>query len=336
MKGNVSGRLGMRTSEHHRVRNTILVALFLLGGVTLANMYMNESEARDQNRVIAWPGSHGVSQRLLKTPVFSPLPTRSLNREVASISREHNASVLKSVFEVFDPLLRPVLTSVPIVLDSSADTAKAYRKKGYIGVSPDWDNTVRQSPYRTIYEQRGMKPEDPVFMHRFKTDLLIHEFLHILQVNQGIDGRLCYEAVARWYIDPRYGIPSPRGMVSADETKGGRPDTLAINRMKYIVWHELYNYRRLSDVPQDESWKNMQYGERYRLAERGVEEFAYIGQEILSSGSSSENYIKTGQWYNKDWQNKKMRLLEVSPDVVAVFRGVFNPELTQPQMQGRL
>jgi hypothetical protein len=233
---------------------------------------------------------------------------------------------------VFNPLLRSFLTSVPIVLDSSADTAKAYRTKGHIGVSPDWDNTVLQSKYRTIYEQRGMKSEDPVFTHRFKTDLLIHEFLHILQVHQGIDGRLCYEAVARWYIDPRYGIPSPNGTVYAETMKDRRPDTLAINRMKYITWHELYNYRRLSDVPQDESWKNMQYGERYRLAEKGVEEFAYIGQEILSSGSSSENYIKTGQWIDKDWENKKIRLLEVSPEVIAVFRGVFNPKLTQQQM----
>jgi hypothetical protein len=299
----------MRTSKPHGMRNAVLGALFLLGGGTLANMHMNESVSRDQNRVIAGPGTYGVSQRLVETPVFSSSPTRSLNREVVSISRERNASVLlKSVFAVFDPLLRSFLTSVPIVLDSSADTAKAYPTKGYIGVSPDWDNTVLQSPYRAIYEQRGMKPEDPVFMHRFKTDLLIHEFLHILQVHQGIDGRLCYEAVARWYIDPRYGIPSPSGMVYADTTKDRRPDTLAINRMKYIVWHELYNYRRLSDVPQDESWKNMQYGERYRLAEKGVEEFAYIGQEILSSGSSSENYIKTGQWCDKDWENKKMRL----------------------------
>lgn len=322
----------MRTSEPHGMRNAVLVALFLLGGGTLAYIYMNESVSRDQNRVIAGTGSYGLSQRLVKIPVFSFLPTRFLNREVVSISRERNASVLESVFEVFDPLLRSFLTSVPIVLDSSANTAKAYRSKGYIGVSPDWDNTVLQSQYRAIYEQRGMKPEDPVFMHRFKTDLLIHEFLHILQVHQEIDGRLCYEAVARWYIDPRYGIPSPSGMFYADTTKGRRPDTLAINRMKYIVWHELYNYRRLSDVPQDESWKNMQYGKRYRLAEKGVEEFAYIGQEILSSGSSSENYIKTGQWTDKDWGNKKMRLLEVSPEVIAVFRGVFNPELTQRQM----
>ena len=319
----------MRTSEPHGMRNAVLVALFLLGCGTLANMYMNENESRDQNRVIAGPGSYGVSQRLVETPVSSFLPAWFLNRDVVSISRERNVSVLKSVLEVFDPLLRSFLTSVPIVFDSSADTAKAYPAKGYIGVSPDWDNTVLQSQYRAIYEQRGMKPEDPIFMHRFKTDLLIHEFLHILQVHQGIDSRSCYEAVARWYRDPRYGMPSPNGIVHAGTTKDRRPDSLAINRMKYIVWHQLYNYQRLSDVPQDESWKNMQYGERYRLAEKGVEEFAYIGQEILSSGSSSENYIKTGQWCDKDWENKKMRLLEVSPEVFAVFRGVFNPGLTQ-------
>ena len=319
----------MRTSEPHGMRNAVLVALFLFGGGTLANMYMNESVSRDEKSVIAGSGSYGVSQRLVEIPVFSFLPTGFLHRGAVSISPERNASVLTSVFEVFDPLLRPFLTSVPIVLDSSADTAKAYPTKGYIGVSPDWDNTVLQSQYRAIYEQRGMKPEDPVFMHRFKTDLLIHEFLHILQAHQRIDGSLFYEAVARWYTDPRYGIPSPNGIVYADTTKDRRPDTLAINRMKYIVWHHLYNYRSLNNVPQDESWKNMQHAERYRLAKKGVEEFAYIGQEILSSGSSSENYIKTGRWCDKDWKSKKMRLSEVSPEIIAVFRGVFNPALTQ-------
>jgi hypothetical protein len=304
------------------MRNAVLVALFLLGCGILANMYL-------KNRVIAGPGSYGISRRIVETPVFSFLPRWFLNRAAVSISRERNASVLKNVFEVFDPSLRSFLTSVPIILDSSANTAKAYRAKGYIGVSPDWDNTVLQSKYRAIYEQRGMKPEDPVFMQRFKTDLLIHEFLHILQVHQGIDSRSCYEAVAQWYRDPRYGIPSSNGVVHAGTTNNRRPDTLAINRMKYIVWYHLYNYRRLRDVPQDESWKNMQYGERYRSAERGVEEFAYVGEEILSSGSGSENYIKTGQWSDKDWKNKKTRLLEVSPEVIALFRGVFNPELTQ-------
>ena len=319
----------MRTSKPHGMRNAVLVALFLLGGGTLAIMYMNENLSRDQNGVVAGPGSTGVFQRLAETPVFSFLPRWLLDRAAVSISRERNAGVLKSAFEVFDPSLRSFLTSVPIILDSSANTAKSYPAKGYIGVSPDWDNTVLQSPFRATYEQRGMKPEDPVFLQRFKTDLLIHEFLHILQVHQGIDGRLFYEAVARWYVDPRYGRPSPNGLVHADATKDRRPDTLSINRVKYILWDELYNYRGLRDVPQDESWKNMQYGERYRSAKKGVEEFAYIGQEILTDGSASENYIKTGQWCEKDWESKKMRLLEVSPEIIAFFRGVFNPQLTQ-------
>ena len=310
----------MRTSKPHGTRNAVLVALFLLGCGIFATMYM-------KNRVIAGPGSDGVIRRIAETPVFSFLPRWFLDRAAVSISRERNASVLKNVFEVFDPSLRSFLASVPIIFDSSARTAKAYPAKGYIGVSPDWDNTVLQSEYRAIYEQRGMKPEDPVFMYRFKTDLLIHEFLHILQVRQGIDSRSCYEAVARWYKDPRYGMPFPNGMASADMTNDGRPDTLAINRMKYILWHQLYNDRRLSDAPQDESWKDMHYGERYRSSKKGVEEFAYIGEEILSSGSASENYITTGQWCDKDWKNKKMRLLEVSPEVIALYRGVFNPAL---------
>ena len=251
------------------------------------------------------------------------------------ISRERNAGVLKSVLEVFDPSLRSFLMSVPIILDSSANTAKSYPAKGYIGVSPDWDNTVFQSPYRTIYEQRGMKPGDPVFMQRFKTDLLMHAFLHVLQVHQGIDSRSCYEAVARWYLDPRYGRPSPNGVVHADATKDRIPDTLAINRIKYKLWHGLYNYQRLREVPQDESRKNMQYTERYRSAEKGVEEFAYIGQEILATGSTSEHYVKTGQWCKQDWRDKKMRLLEVSLGIIALFRGVFNPELTKSSLLPR-
>jgi hypothetical protein len=315
-------RIDMRTTKYQGMRNAFLVALLLLGFGTVANMYL-------KNSVIDELSSCGISRRIAETPIFSFLPRWFLNRAAIPISRERNATVLKSALEVFDPSLRSFLTSVPIILDSSVKSARSYSAKGYIGVNPDWDNTVLQSPSRVIYEQRGMKPEDPVFVQRFKTNLLIHEFLHILQVHQGIENRSIYEAVERWYVDPRYGIPSPNGVVRAGMTKDRRADTLAYNRIKYAVWHQLYNYRRLRDVPLDGSWKNMQYVERYRSAKRGVEEFAYIGEEILASGSATENYIKTGQWRDKDWKQKKMRLLEVSPEVIALFRGVFNPEVLQ-------
>jgi hypothetical protein len=130
----------MRTGKLHGLRNAVLVALFLLGCGTLANRYMNNSVLHDRNHVATGSRSYGVSQRLLEAPVFSFLPRWFLDKAAVSISRERNAGVLKSVFEVFDPSLKPFLTSVPIVLDSSADTAKAYRTKGTIGVSPDWDN----------------------------------------------------------------------------------------------------------------------------------------------------------------------------------------------------
>jgi len=288
----------MQTTTSHGMRNAIVVTLVILGCGIFVNIYL-------KNRGLPGLGSYDVGRRIAETPVFSFLPRSFLTRWAVPISQERNASVLKSVFEVFDPSLISFLVSGPIILDSSANTAKAYRAKGYIGVSPDWDKTVLQSPYRAIYEQRGMKPGDPVFMQRFKTDLLIHEFLHILQVHQGIAGSTCYEAARRWYLDPRYGMPSPNGTVPADTVKGRRPDTLALNRVKYTLWQALYNYRGLRDVPQDESWKKMLYVEWYRSAEKGVEEFACIGGEILASGSSSQNYIKTGQWSDKDWSDKK-------------------------------
>ncbi len=322
----------MKSSEPHRRRYAILLVLFLLGSGIFANLARDGSESPDQNHLKAGPGSNWLGRRIVESPIFPFLPRWSLNSWVVFISRERNAKVLDNVFEVFDPSLRSFLTSVPIIIDSSARTAKAYLEKGYIGVSPDWDKTVRQSASRAIYEDRGMKPDEPVFIYRFKATLLIHEYLHILQFHQGVDPRSCYDAIARWYLDPRYGIPNPNGIVNAAKTNGRRPDTLATNRMKYVLWYQLYNYQGLADVPEDESWQNMQYRERYRAGKKGVEEFAYIGEEILASGSGSVNYIQTGQWSANDWQEKKLRLREVSPEVIALYRGLFNPELTHQQI----
>lgn len=317
----------MKTGGSRPMRNAILLALFLFGGVILANIYMNRGETREQNQGSAGPRADWISRQIAETPVFSFLPRWFLNRWAISISRERNASVLKNVFEVFDPSLTPFLTSVPIIFDSSATTARAYPARGYISVSPDWDNVVSQSKYKKLYEQRGMKPEYPVFEHRFKTELLIHEFLHILQVHQGIARNMCYEAISRWYLDPRYGVPSPNTTINAKVMTGGTSGALATNRMKYMLWHQLYNYQNLSDVAPDETWKNLQHGERYRSAKNGVEEFAYIGEGILSTGSGSENYIETGHWSENDWKDKKLKLLEISPEVIALYRGVFNPKL---------
>jgi hypothetical protein len=319
----------MNNREPHGIRNAVLLALFLVGGAILADMYMSGNVPRDENHVSAGVDTDWVSGWIAETPIFSILPRWLLDRWAVPISRERNASVLKNVLEVFNPSLRSFLTSVPIILDSSVNTARAYPAKGYIAVSPDWDNTVLQSKYRAIYEQRGMKPEDPIFVHRFKTNLLIHEYLHILQVHQGVDRQSCAESIARWYMDPRYGIPAPNTLVNADATNDKEPKSFSTNRMKYILWHQLYDYQRLNDVPQDESWKNMRYVERYRSAKNGVEEFAYIGEGILSSGSDSENYIKTSHWSDNDWKEKKMKLLEVSPEIIALYRGLFNPKLTQ-------
>jgi len=122
----------MRTGKPHGMRNAVLVALFLLVSGTHANRYMNESDSRGKNRVIAGTGSYGISRWIVEAPVFSFLPRWFLNRAAVPIAREWNLSVLKSVLEVFDPSLRSFLTSVPIILDSTANTAKAYRAKDYM------------------------------------------------------------------------------------------------------------------------------------------------------------------------------------------------------------
>ena len=314
------GKENMPIGNFYRLRNMILMVLILLGFGLFASIFVNGRTAA--------LGFQEIGRSLTEAPIFSFLPRTFLNKWAVSISRERNADVLKNVLEVFDPALRPFLMSVPIIFDSSANTAKSYPAKGYVAVSPDWDNSVFQSDRRAIYEQRGMRPEDPVFARRFKTDLLIHEFLHILQIQQKIDRHVCYDTIERWYKDPRYGIPSPNGRVHPD-TKEGIPPQLAFNRIKYVVWYQLYNYRKLSDVPHDGSWKNMHYVERYRLAKRGVEEFAYVGEAILSAGSASRSFDKTGLWSDKDWKNKRLRLLEVSPEVIALYKGLFNPELMQ-------
>jgi hypothetical protein len=124
----------LSTGKFHGKRNAVLVALFLLGSGTLASRCMNESESRGKNPGIGGSGSYGMSRQIVEIPLSSSLPKWFLHRKAVSISRESNASVLKSAFEVFDPSLRPFLTEVPIVFDSSANTAKAYKTRGYISV----------------------------------------------------------------------------------------------------------------------------------------------------------------------------------------------------------
>jgi len=133
----------MQTTTSHGMRNAIVITLVILGCGIFANIYL-------KNRGLPGLGSYDVGRRIAETPVFSFLPRSFLTRWAVPISQERNASVLKSVFEVFDPSLISFLVSGPIILDSSANTAKAYGAKGYIGVSPDGDNAVLQSPYRAI------------------------------------------------------------------------------------------------------------------------------------------------------------------------------------------
>ena len=58
----------MRTSKPHGMRNAVLVALFLLGSGTLANMYLNESESRDRIVLSLGLALTGLAGGLLRLP----------------------------------------------------------------------------------------------------------------------------------------------------------------------------------------------------------------------------------------------------------------------------
>jgi hypothetical protein len=69
------------------------------------------------------------------------------------------------------------------------------------------------------------------------------------------------------------------------------------------------------------------YGEYNSTIIKEHQVFMVYKIKYLNLLARIEGYIKTGQWTDKDWGNKKMRLLEISPEIIAVYRGVFNPEL---------
>lgn len=87
------------------------------------------------------------------------------------------------------------------------------------------------------------------FSDEFKRDLLVHECLHILEAESGIDIGQFYLDVQRWYNDPTSGLPGP---LSGE------------NYVKYVLWHWLYSGKS-----------------RYEDSERGIEEFAYIGTQLV-------------------------------------------------------
>jgi len=233
------------------------------------------------------------------------------------VSAEGNKEVLERVWEMFDPRLHKYLRSIPIMKRRGTRTAVAHTRKylvsdedfPHIGVSPDWDNKAVDSKYWAKYFSQpryGKKPDDPVFSDRFKVRLLAHEYLHMIEDHLGFDVASFFKLVASWYPNESSGVPKP---------KGG-------NRQKLVLWWNVYGQRGRPEEPDNTEWRNMEYTGQYGSSTPGVEEFAYIGSEIITA--------------EEDWR-KKNRLLEITDELVRSYEGILSPTILElVRKDGRL
>ena len=225
------------------------------------------------------------------------------------IEPSDNHDVLTEVTGVFDPGIQDYVRSIPIHNRNNADTAYAHTSKHlmskkdftYVGVSPDWDRTVADSPFMDTYLGRGMTPDDSVFSRSFKRELLTHEFLHMVEDHYRLDMSAFFAMVKEWYLDPEYGRPNAVGT-----SEGRYPDQ---NRMKYLLWFNLYDQK--GDLESDTRWHDMGYSERYADTTPGVEEFAYIGTRLADEIDSSTH---------------ASTIMELPENIKTYYQGILNPQ----------
>jgi len=235
-------------------------------------------------------------------------------RALKPISVEANAPTLEQVYKMFDPSLESYLRSIQILKSRFADTAYAHTSRElvsnqditYVGVSPDWDNKAVDSKFWKIYSKPpyDMRPEDPVFSDDFKLDLLTHEFFHMIEDNLRLNVGNFFQEVKEWYQNEDSGVPSSDGIYYGKFN--------GTNRIKYLLWHNLYKQQDDSEDATNSKWKEMTYNNRYKNSLYGTEEFAYTGENILLPNES---------WRRRD------RLLELSEDIVNFHKGIINPNI---------
>ncbi len=224
------------------------------------------------------------------------------------VSLNASDSRLLSIYRCFDPSLRPYLEAVPIIYSSSAQTAfSVYRRDdvAFIALSPDFFRTARQSGYwRDIYSKPpyNLQPDQPVFSEEFRLELLSHELMHIAQAHLQLSPSEFFSEVEQWYRDESYGRPTQPAL--GDEVQG--------NRSKYMLSWYLYCQAGEPDQSCDCGWRCMDYNERYKHAQPGVEEFAYIGDSLVCPPAVAE---------------KSARLAELSGGVLNAYAGILDPSI---------
>jgi len=111
-----------------------------------------------------------------------------------------------------------------------------------------------------------VNPAFPTYALSFQTELLTHEYLHILQAEDtNIDINAFHQAVQLWFNNFNSGLPVPSGT--------------DCNYTKYYLYFELYN------------------SGRYTLADYPREEYAYIGT-MLAEGRQADVPANIQAFYN--------------------------------------
>jgi len=147
-----------------------------------------------------------------------------------------NITPFPSIIAEFSPAMQPALNNVPI------KTAK---------VASAMAQTIQDVPLKDV--DILVNPAFSNYSTDFQTELLTHEYLHILQAEDtAIDIREFHQAVQIWFNDFSSGLPVSNG-----------------NYAKYYLYFELYS------------------SGRYTLADYPVEEYAYIGT-MLADGRQSD------------------------------------------------
>jgi hypothetical protein len=228
-----------------------------------------------------------------------------------SIAPNIDPQVLSDVYGAFDPSVQEYLISVPIVTSSAARTAYSGNDEWasgsgessrFVAVSPDFCSKAGDSAYWADYYSKPpyeMCCDDPVFTKAFQEQLLIHEFLHVVQGQAGLDNEGFFNSVESWYRDDSYGRPL------------AAPGS-GCNWVKYNLWWNLYGKPGDPAEPADRQWKAMEYCDAYRDSSPGVEEFAYIGDSFLTPEAAG---------------SRRQMLCGLSTPVFSSYQGVVNPDI---------
>lgn len=136
---------------------------------------------------------------------------------------------IEAVISLFDQSKHSRIRNLPIISTDSVMTAMAYtlREEG----SVDKTRIMISAAWNTFYPP-------------FRYNLLVHEFLHILEAEADIDINQFWADVQTWFKDSAYGEPTTDG-----------------NYIKYTLKFQLYEGTQ----------------SQYDNTLKGVEEFAYIG-----------------------------------------------------------